>query len=147
MSSVTKPPSMMASYQTHEFATAQLSSMYKFSSDRLRELMIRCYGESDKSVIDANIKSILGEKPIRIKKMRDPDRPKKNLTGYQLFCKDFRSKNKKIVFTPGPGSLLEENIIGLAPYFGRGDLDYFAYLEYLESLSGIKHTKENKQSE
>ena len=29
---------------------------------------------------------------------------------------------------------------------GRGDLDYFAYLEYLESLSGIKHTKENKQS-
>ena len=30
---------------------------------------------------------------------------------------------------------------------GRGDLDYFAYLEYLESLSGIKHTKENKQIE
>ena len=29
---------------------------------------------------------------------------------------------------------------------GRGDLDYFAYLEYLESLSGIKHKKENKQS-
>ena len=33
-------------------------------------------------------------------------------------------KNKKIVFTPGPGSLLEENILGLAPYFGRGDIDY-----------------------
>ncbi len=30
---------------------------------------------------------------------------------------------------------------------GRGDLDYFAYLEYLESLSGITHTKENKQNE
>jgi aspartate aminotransferase-like enzyme len=33
-------------------------------------------------------------------------------------------KNKKIVFTPGPGSLSVENLKGLAPYFGRGDKDY-----------------------
>ena len=33
-------------------------------------------------------------------------------------------KNKKIIFTPGPGSLSVENLKGLAPYFGRGDNDY-----------------------
>ena len=33
-------------------------------------------------------------------------------------------KNRKVVFTPGPGSLLEENINGLGPFFGRGDEHY-----------------------
>ena len=50
-------------------------------------------------------------------------------------------KNKKIVFTPGPGSLLEENIVGLAPYFGRGDLDYTKIeqnvLSRLKKISGL----------
>ena len=32
-------------------------------------------------------------------------------------------KNRKVVFTPGP-SLLEENINGLGPFFGRGDDHY-----------------------
>ena len=32
--------------------------------------------------------------------------------------------SKKKLFTPGPGSLLEENIYGLQPCFGRGDLSY-----------------------
>ena len=31
---------------------------------------------------------------------------------------------KKILFTPGPSSLLTENIVGLKPCFGRGDKDY-----------------------
>ncbi len=51
-------------------------------------------------------------------------------------------KNKKIVFTPGPGSLLEENIFGIGPYFGRGDVDY-SYVEnrvlkMLRKISGLK---------
>ena len=61
----------------------------------------------------------------------------------RLRIKDFVNlKNKKIVFTPGPGSLLEENIIGLAPYFGRGDLDYLkieeSVLKNLKKISGLK---------
>ena len=51
-------------------------------------------------------------------------------------------KNKKIVFTPGPGSLLEENILGLAPYFGRGDDNYLkietSVLNNLKKISGLK---------
>jgi 2-aminoethylphosphonate-pyruvate transaminase len=51
-------------------------------------------------------------------------------------------KNKKIVFTPGPGSLLEENILGLAPYFGRGDEEYSKIekkvLNSLKIISGLK---------
>ena len=31
---------------------------------------------------------------------------------------------KKILFTPGPASLVTENIVGLKPCFGRGDKDY-----------------------
>ena len=30
----------------------------------------------------------------------------------------------KVLFTAGPASLLEENLLGLRPCFGRGDLDY-----------------------
>ena len=33
-------------------------------------------------------------------------------------------QNKKILFTPGPSSLAQENIIGLSPCFGRNDKDY-----------------------
>ncbi len=35
----------------------------------------------------------------------------------------FQNSNKKLL-TPGPASLLEENIFGLQPCFGRGDLIY-----------------------
>lgn len=31
---------------------------------------------------------------------------------------------KKEIFTPGPGPLLEENVLGLGPAFGRGDSEY-----------------------
>ena len=52
------------------------------------------------------------------------------------------NQNKKIVFTPGPGSLLEENILGLAPYFGRGDDDYLKIeknvIKNLKKISGQK---------
>lgn len=51
-------------------------------------------------------------------------------------------KNKKIIFTPGPGSLLEENIFGIGPYFGRGDLDYLnienKVLNMLRKITGLK---------
>ena len=52
-------------------------------------------------------------------------------------------KNKKIVFTPGPGSLLEENINGLGPYFGRGDSHYKKIesnvVKNLKKISGLKN--------
>lgn len=46
----------------------------------------------------------------------------------------------KHLFTPGPASLLAENITGLRPCFGRGDSDYQAVhtrvLELLKDMSG-----------
>lgn len=59
--------------------------------------------------------------------------------------KDFvAAKNsQKIVFTPGPGSLTEENIMGLGPCFSRSDDEYLATMEHVHSkileLSGQKH--------
>jgi 2-aminoethylphosphonate-pyruvate transaminase len=35
-------------------------------------------------------------------------------------------KNRKAILTPGPGSLLPENLIGIVPCFGRGDPEYQA---------------------
>ena len=32
--------------------------------------------------------------------------------------------SKKKLFTPGPGSLIEENILGIEPCFGRNDQKY-----------------------
>ena len=62
----------------------------------------------------------------------------------KLQIKSFvKFKNKKIVFTPGPGSLLEENLLGLAPYFGRGDLNYNDIekdvVKNLKKISGLKN--------
>ena len=65
--------------------------------------------EADKELI--KIKNILELIPEQNKFMKDFNMKNKKFVN---------KKNKKIVFTPGPGSLLEENIIGLAPYFGRG---------------------------
>ena len=52
-------------------------------------------------------------------------------------------KNKKIIFTPGPGSLSIENLKGLAPYFGRGDNDYAKIEKFvtnkLKKISGQNH--------
>ncbi len=45
-------------------------------------------------------------------------------------------KNKKVLFTPGPASLLKENIIGLEPCFGRGDIQYDKIEKFV--LSKIK---------
>ena len=41
---------------------------------------------------------------------------------FEKFVKNENSK--KPIFTPGPSSLLAENILGLKPCFGRGDIDY-----------------------
>src|SRR5262249_16763196 len=35
-------------------------------------------------------------------------------------------KNRKAILTPGPGSLLPENLLGIVPCFGRGDSEYQA---------------------
>lgn len=52
------------------------------------------------------------------------------------------SKNKKIIFTPGPASLSKENITGLGPFFGRGDKNYQfienKVLNFLKKISGQK---------
>ena len=45
-----------------------------------------------------------------------------------------KSANKKKIFTPGPGSLSYENIIGLKPSFGRNDVDYDKTLKYVENF-------------
>jgi 2-aminoethylphosphonate-pyruvate transaminase len=54
-----------------------------------------------------------------------------------------KNKNKKILFTPVPSSLSKENIIGLGPFFGRGDKDYLSLekivLGFLKKMSGQKH--------
>ena len=41
---------------------------------------------------------------------------------FKKFVKNENSK--KPIFTPGPSSLLAENILALKPCFGRGDIDY-----------------------
>lgn len=47
---------------------------------------------------------------------------------------------EKALFTPGPGALLGENIVGLRPCFGRNDRDYEAVedevLERLKNIAG-----------
>lgn len=57
--------------------------------------------------------------------------------------KFIKIKNRKILFTPGPGSLLEENILGLGPFFGRGDNDYKKIEKYvfnfLQKITGFKN--------
>ena len=90
-------PSMWASHQVHQHATNILSQMYKFNESKLTELMTNVYGETDQDVIDSNIVRVLGPKPVRIKKVKDPNKPKKPPTGYQLFCKEYNnnpSENK-----------------------------------------------------
>ena len=52
-----------------------------------------------------------------------------------------RKRNEeKILFTAGPASLMEENLTGLRPCFGRGDDDYLAVettvLDNLKRMSG-----------
>ncbi len=54
------------------------------------------------------------------------------------------SKNKnKTLFTPGPSSLLTENLVGLGPCFGRGDEEYKKLedrvLDKLKEMSGHKY--------
>ena len=49
---------------------------------------------------------------------------------------------KKVIFTAGPASLLEENLSKLKPCFGRGDSEYLAVENYvlnkLLKISGQK---------
>lgn len=49
----------------------------------------------------------------------------------------------KVLFTAGPASLLEENLLGLRPCFGRGDSDYshveHAVLTALQHMTGHAH--------
>ena len=49
----------------------------------------------------------------------------------------------KLLFTPGPASLLPENLTGLRPCFGRGDSDYDEVeqlvLNALKAMSGHRH--------
>jgi 2-aminoethylphosphonate-pyruvate transaminase len=52
-------------------------------------------------------------------------------------------KNRKALFSPGPSSLLTENLLGLAPCFGRGDAMYDqieqSVLAALRKMSGHDH--------
>ena len=51
--------------------------------------------------------------------------------------------SEKIVFTSGPGSLTEENVMGLGPCFSRNDSEYLATMEHVHkkilALAGQKH--------
>ena len=88
-------PTMWASHQFHQFATTQLDAMYRFTREKLVALMTSVYNETDGDVIERNVQLMLGKKPIRIRKIKDPDRPSKPLTGYQIFCRDFHADEKK----------------------------------------------------
>lgn len=50
---------------------------------------------------------------------------------------------QKYLFTAGPASLLEQNLLGLRPCFGRGDADYSqvetAVLQALQRMTGHAH--------
>jgi cytidyltransferase-like protein len=52
-------------------------------------------------------------------------------------------KNRKAIFSAGPGSLLAENLLGLEPCFGRGDVQYEQIenrvLSELRRISGHSH--------
>lgn len=85
-------PAMWATHQTHNFATQMLEKMFKFTEDRLVALMRDVYGETDGNVVAANVELILGKKPIRIKKIKDPNRPRRPPTAYQLFCRKFHKQ-------------------------------------------------------
>ena len=53
---------------------------------------------------------------------------------------DFVKKrnDEKLIFSPGPASLLEENIFGLRPCFGREDADYsFIEKDVIENIKKI----------
>jgi len=59
----------------------------------------------------------------------------------KIFSEFVRNVNdNKRMFTPGPAALLNENLEGLRPCFGRGDVDYekveAKVLTWLKSLSG-----------
>jgi len=101
---VLSSPSMWASHQVHQHATGLLQSVYKFNESKLCELMTTVYGETNQDVIDANVVNVLGPKPVRIKKVKDPNRPKKPPTGYQLFCKEYNNKHDP---ENKPSSLIE----------------------------------------
>lgn len=60
------------------------------------------YNETDGDVIERNIDAVLGKKPVKLKKIKDPNKPKKPLTGYQLWCRSF---NNNLV--DKPSSLIE----------------------------------------
>jgi len=55
----------------------------------------------------------------------------------------FKQNSKKKLFTPGPASLLEENIKNIQPCFGRGDNQYEKIEEYvlkrIKKISGHKN--------
>ena len=58
--------------------------------------------------------------------------------------KKIKIDNKeKILFTAGPASLSEENILDLKPCFGRGDLEYAKVekfvLSKISKISGLKN--------
>ena len=87
-------PQMWASHTTHQFATNTLDSIYKFTRDRLVQLM-RLYGETNEETIEKNVTMVLGKKPIKIKKLSDPNAPKKPKNGYMLFCHEFNKDGIK----------------------------------------------------
>ena len=59
-------------------------------------------------------------------------------SGLQDFTQE--QNNRKFLFTPGPASLLSQNLEGLAPCFSRGDHDYLEenekVISYLKIISG-----------
>ena len=67
--------------------------------------------------------------------MSDNDILQKNISDFIKF-----RNNEKILFTAGPSSLSEENLMGLRPCFGRGDNEYLHIENYvmneLKSISG-----------
>ena len=60
-------------------------------------------------------------------------------------------KNSKILFTPGPASLIKENVFNINPAFGRGDPQYLKMqnkvLEKLKKCQAIRILFQHRDQE
>lgn len=137
-------PTMWASHQTYQFASENLSTTIKFVKQKLTELMRNVYGETDEEVIRDNIAMMLGEKAFKLRSKKDPSMPKRPLTGYQLWCRNFNktASNK-------PVDLIELSRLQSKKWRAISEVDKIPFLEeakqakadYKIALSDYKNKK------
>lgn len=123
-------PVMWASHQSHAFATDHLERLFKFTHDRLVALMRDVYHEDNGDVIEANCALVLGKKPVKIRRIKDPNKPKRPPTAYQLFCKDYHASSK----TDKPTNLIALSKEQSKRWHGLGPTEKKVFEERAEAL-------------